>query len=233
MAVVPSDHVIDDPEGFRETVRRAVPPALEGRLVTIGIPPDRPATGYGYLHTGRCRKGEVCTVDTFREKPDLKTAERYLDSGEYLWNAGMFIWRADTILEQFRIHLPQLARNLESLGAEPRPDPAAYGTLESVSIDFGVMEKAGDVAAVPALFEWNDIGDWPSSRVCGVGCGEVLAYGSSDVTVWNREKLTVLLGVSGISVVETDDVTLVMSDEYAQELREVVRDLEDRRPDLV
>jgi mannose-1-phosphate guanylyltransferase/mannose-1-phosphate guanylyltransferase/mannose-6-phosphate isomerase len=232
MVVVPSDHVIDDPQGFRETVRIAAGPAMEGKLVTIGIPPDRPATGYGYLHTGDCVPGEVCSVRDFREKPDLATATRYIESGEYLWNAGMFIWRADVIMEQIRIHLPGLAGGLSSLEHGTRPDAGLYGSLESVSIDFGVMEKAGGVVAVPALFGWNDIGDWPSARRCGVSSGDVMSYDSQDFTVWNRGKLTVLLGVSGISVVETDRVTLVMSDRYAQKLRDVVRDMEDDHPEL-
>jgi mannose-1-phosphate guanylyltransferase len=233
MAVVPSDHVIDDPAGFRETVRIASAPAMEGKLVTIGIPPDSPATGYGYLHTGACSPGVVCNVRAFREKPDLETATRYLESREYLWNAGMFIWRADVIMKQISAHLPELARGLSFIEPGTRPDTGTFGSLESVSIDFGVMEKAGDVVAVPALFGWNDIGDWPSARRCGVGRGEVLSFDSENTTVWNEGKLTVLLGVSGISVVETEGVTLVMSDEYSQRLKEVVDEMEDLHPELL
>lgn len=233
MVVVPSDHVIDDAEGFRETVRIAAGPAAEGRLVTIGIPPDRPATGYGYLHTGSCRPGEVCEVRSFREKPDLGTAAGYLSSGEYLWNAGMFIWRADVIMDMIRKHLPVTARGLDALGRGTGPDRSGYEALESISIDYGVMERADDVAVVPALFEWNDVGDWPSARRCGIGRGRVLARDSGEYTVWNGGRLTVLLGVSGISVVETDEVTLVMSDEYAQELKDIVAEMEREDPELV
>ncbi|MBN2587504.1 MAG: mannose-1-phosphate guanylyltransferase [Candidatus Fermentibacteraceae bacterium] len=233
MIVVPSDHVIDNPEGFRETVRIAAGPAMEGKLVTIGIPPDRPATGYGYLQTGKCRPGEACRVRAFREKPDLETALRYLASGDYLWNAGMFIWKADVIMEQIRLHLPELARGLSRMGPGTRPDIGAYGSLESLSIDFGLMEKADDVVAVPALFEWNDIGDWPSARRCGVGRGEVLLYDSADTTVWNQGRLTILLGIRGISIVQTDRVTLVMSDEYSQRLKDIVDGMEDIHPELL
>lgn len=233
MVVVPSDHVIDSPEGFRETVRLAAVPAADGRLVTIGVPPDRPATGYGYLHTGRPCGGDVRRVLSFTEKPDSAAASRYLASGEYLWNAGMFIWQPEVIMEEISTHLPRLARDLEGLGRVTSPDPEVYGSLEPVSVDYGIMEKAEGVVVVPARFEWNDIGDWPSARECGVGRGEVLSMDSANTTVWNPGKLTVLMGLSGISVVETDRVTLVMSDEYSQRLREIVAELEKSDPELV
>ncbi|MFO8183478.1 MAG: mannose-1-phosphate guanylyltransferase [Candidatus Aegiribacteria sp.] len=233
MVVVPSDHVIDSPEGFRETVRLAAGPAAEGRLVTIGIPPDRPATGFGYLHAGRPCGDDVSRVISFTEKPDSATASRYLASGEYLWNAGMFIWRPDEIMNEISAHLPRLARGLQGLGKETTPDPEVYCSLESVSVDYGIMEKAEDVVVVPARFGWNDIGDWPSARECGVGRGEVLSMDSGNTTVWNPGKLTVLMGLSNVSVVETEKVTLVMSDEYSQRLREIVAELEKSDPDLV
>ncbi|OPL18999.1 MAG: hypothetical protein AVO35_03475 [Candidatus Aegiribacteria sp. MLS_C] len=232
MAVVPSDHVIDSPEGFRETLRIAEGPAERGSLVTIGIPPDRPATGYGYLHTGDCSPGKVCSVLAFREKPDLETASEYIASGEYLWNAGMFIWKADVILDAISRHLPGLAAGLSAMGSGNPPEMDEYASLEAVSIDYGVMEKAGDVSAVPALFGWNDIGDWPSARMCGVGKGEVMCFDSGECTVWNDGRLTVLLGVSNISVVQSGGVTLVMSDDHAQELREVVARMEKEHPEL-
>lgn len=232
MAVVPSDHVIDDPEGFRETLRIATGPAAGGSLVTIGITPDRPATGYGYLHTGECNPGKVCRVLSFREKPDLDTAAAYLSSGEYLWNAGMFIWRAEVILEAISRHLPGLAAGLSAMGNGNPPGIDEYSSLEAVSIDYGVMEKAERVSAVPALFGWNDIGDWPSARRCGVGRGEVSFFDSSDCTVWNDGRLTVLLGVRNISVVQSGGVTLVMSDDHAQDLREVVAEIEKEHPEL-
>lgn len=233
MAVVPSDHVIDSPEGFRATMSRAAGPAASGSLVTAGIRPDRPATGYGYIETGEPIVEGVMRVLSFREKPDRKTASEYIETGRYLWNAGMFVWRADVIADRIREYLPDLARGLSGLGPGPRPDPGAYAALPAVSIDCGVMEKANDVAVVPALFDWNDIGDWPSARRSGVGRGEVAAFDSHSCTVWNEDRLTVLLGVENISVVETDSVTLVMSDRCAQELGRVVAEMEKKRPELV
>ena len=233
MVVVPSDHVIDDPEGFRNTLLRAAQPAIDGKLVTIGIPPDRPATGYGYLEKGKSLSEGVFEVLSFREKPDLETASEYYSGGRYFWNAGMFIWRADVIMEEIARHLPELSGELLQLGPGTCPDPEQYDALQSISIDYGVMENADNVVVVPARFGWNDIGDWPSARRCGVGRGEVLAIGSGNNIVWNQGKLTVLLGVSDISVVETDSVTLIMSDEYSQKLRKVVAELEDKKPDLM
>ncbi|MCD4775327.1 MAG: NTP transferase domain-containing protein [Candidatus Aegiribacteria sp.] len=233
MVVVPSDHVIDNPDGFRNTLLKAAIPAADGKLVTIGVTPDRPATGYGYLEKGKCHSEGIYDVSSFREKPNLEEAEEYLENGDYFWNAGMFIWRADVIMKEIARYLPELSEGLRKLGTGTCPDQVRYDSLQSVSIDFGVMEKADNVVSVPAQFGWNDIGDWPSARRCGVGRGEVLAMDSVNTTVWNDGKLTVLLGVSDVSVVETDSVTLIMSDEYSQKLREVVADLEDTKPDLV
>jgi len=226
MAVVPSDHVIDDPAGFRNTLLKAALPANNGKLVTIGITPDRPATGYGYLEKGKDLGDGIHEVSAFREKPDLTEAEEYIESGNYLWNAGMFVWRADVILDEIAEYLPGLSDGLLELEAGTCPDAEQYDSLQSVSIDYGVMEKAHNVVMVPAEFGWSDIGDWPSARRCSVGRGEVFAVDSGNTTVWNDGKLTVLLGVSNISVVETDSVTLVMSDEYAQKLKDVVAEFE-------
>ncbi|MBD3276786.1 MAG: mannose-1-phosphate guanylyltransferase, partial [Candidatus Aegiribacteria sp.] len=192
-----------------------------------------PATGYGYLEIGKSEDGVVHRVLSFREKPDRSTAEKYLKSGNYLWNAGMFVWRADVIMREISSHIPRLFEGLKKLGDTLQPGSELYGTLPSISIDYGVMEKAENVCAVPAEFGWTDVGDWPSARKCGIGRGSVMKMDSLHSTVWNPDKLTVLLGVSNISVVETDSATLVMSDDYAQKLKEMVKMLEKERPDLV
>lgn len=233
MVVVPSDHVIDSTKGFRNTILKASELAAEGKLVTIGITPDHPATGYGYLEKGKSYGEGVYAVSSFREKPSHETAAEYLSTGRYFWNAGMFVWRADVIMKEIARFLPGLSEGLLKLGSGTCPDPGKYGSLQSISIDYGVMEKADNVVMVPAQFGWNDIGDWPSARKCGVGRGEVLAIDSENTTVWNGEKLTVLLGVSNVSVVETDSVTLIMNDEYSQKLREVVAEMEKEKPYLV
>ncbi len=233
MAVVPSDHVVDNPEGFRETLSIAAEPAMDGMLVTVGIPPDHPATGYGYLEQGQEIGKNVYRVSAFREKPDLDTAKKYVASNRFFWNAGMFIWRADTILKEISQHLPDLAEGLEKLDSDTEPEMSLYNSLPSISIDYGVMEKAGNVVMVPARFGWNDIGDWPTARKCDVAKGKVISVDSENTTVWNDGKLTVLMGLKNVSVVETDSVTLVMSDEYSQKLKDVVAKLEKEQPDLV
>jgi mannose-1-phosphate guanylyltransferase len=233
MAVVPSDHIVEPVEGFRETLRTAAAPASEGHLMTIGIPPDRPSPAYGYLMAGRELFPGVYGVQAFREKPDEETARGYLAAGGFYWNAGIFLWRVDRILEEISLHLPTLAEGLAGIGDSLSPDAATYGALPSVSIDYGVMEKARGVAMVPARFSWSDVGDWPSARRCGVGRGRVLEVDSENCTVWNEGRLTVLMGLKGVSVVETPSVTLVMSDEYSQELRKVVAGLEEEQPELV
>jgi len=233
MLVIPSDHRVEDAEGFAATVRTALPAAMEGWLTTIGIPPDRPATGYGYLRRGSSIGEGVWQVEVFREKPDLRTAREYLESGDYLWNAGMFLWRVDTILESLRRHLPEVARAAEDLASETAPSLEDYGGIRSISIDYGVMERAERVAMVEAGFDWDDVGDWIAARRVGAGRGRTMEVESGDCTVWNPGRLTVLLGVESLSVVETDRATLVMSDSYAQKLKEVVARLEREEPDLV
>ncbi len=195
--------------------------------------PEGPSTAYGYLQKGESLSGGGNRVSSFREKPDHATAIRFLEEGDYLWNAGMFVWRVDRILQEIRLLLPDLYDRLDTLSREVEPSSEDYLSLPSISIDNGIMERSEDVAMVPAGFGWNDIGDWPSARKCGIGSDRVLPLDSDDYTVWNPGRLTVLLGVSGVSIVQTDAVTLVMDDRYSQKLREIVARLEEEEPDLV
>ncbi|MDM7992780.1 MAG: mannose-1-phosphate guanylyltransferase [Candidatus Fermentibacter sp.] len=232
MSVLPSDHVIPDPGGFAESIEAALRPAGDGWLVTIGIRPDRPATGYGYLESGG-DAGGFHRVLRFVEKPSLERAEAFVAGGRHFWNAGMFVWKAGRILEEIGLHMPGLAAGLAALEPGVRPSPGAYGALPSVSIDVGVMEKAERVAMIPASFRWDDVGDWPAARRVGASRGELLSVGGGDCTVWAPGRLVVVMGLSGLSVVESDGVLLVMADSSAQSLKEVVSRLERERPDLV
>lgn len=232
MAVLPSDHVIPDPGGFVESVEAALRPAGDGWLVAIGIRPDRPATGYGYLESGGDDAG-FNRVVRFTEKPSLETAEAFVADGRHFWNAGMFVWKAGRILEEIGLHLPGLAAGLAMLEPGVRQPSCAYSSLPSVSIDVGVMEKAGRVAMIPASFRWDDVGDWPAARRVGASRGDLLSVGGGECTVWAPGRLVVVMGLSGVSVVESDGVLLVMSDSSAQSLKEVVSRLELERPDLV
>ncbi|NLP06394.1 mannose-1-phosphate guanylyltransferase [Candidatus Fermentibacteria bacterium] len=232
MAVLPSDHAVSPPEGFRETLLDACRAADAGWLCTVGVKPDRPATGYGYLEAGGTGDGFM-VVSSFREKPDSETAEAFLAGGRHYWNAGIFVWRVETILDEIRRHLPELSDGLKNLGRTTKASTGLYARLPSISIDYGVMEKASRVAMVPARFSWDDVGDWPALRRSGACRGEALLIGSSDCTVWNPGGLTVLMGLERVSVVNSNGVVLVMSDDYAQKLRDVVTGLERDRPELV
>lgn len=232
MAVLPSDHAISPAEGLRETLLDAGRAADAGWLCTIGVKPDRPATGYGYLEIGGTGDGFM-VVSSFREKPDAGTAEAFVAGGRHYWNAGLFVWKVRVILEEIRRHLPELSDGLEGLGRTTEAPAALYSRLPSVSIDYGVMEKASRVAMVPARFSWDDVGDWPALRRRGACRGDALFFDSADCTVWNPGGLTVLLGLERVSVVSSNGVLLVMSDDYAQKLRDVVSELERERPELV
>jgi mannose-1-phosphate guanylyltransferase len=233
MLVVPSDHSVKDRSGFESTVRVAVGAAESGYLTTIGIPPTRPATGYGYLKRGKRITEGVWEVAEFREKPDLPTARGYLERGCYFWNAGMFVWKVGEILDSLRAHLPDVAEGVSELANVTSPSGDRYEALPSVSIDYGVMEKASNVAMVEASFGWDDVGDWPAMRRVGVQKGDAVLRDSENCTVYGPGRLTVLLGMSGCSVIHSGGVTLVMSDEHAQDLKKLVSRLEEERPDLV
>jgi len=172
MVVLPADHVIRNVKKFQEVLSVCIEAAQhDNALLTIGIEPTHPATGYGYI---QYRVGDDMTdggphifpVKTFAEKPDTATAERFIDSGDFLWNSGIFVWRADSILMAVKKHLPDVAEAFSSLGAALGTDNEidatnnAFSNCPSISIDYGVMERAGNTLVVPASFDWSDVGDW-------------------------------------------------------------------------
>ena len=166
MLVLPADHFIKNEKSFLATVRRGVRGASDGELVTIGIQPTRPDTGYGYIRRGSGIGGDLYRVEQFVEKPDIETAEQYLAAGDYYWNSGIFIWKAEAILREIKAHMPALYRGLiridKALGTkrEERVVREVYDSFESVSIDYGVMEQSKRVLMVPGDFEWSDVGSW-------------------------------------------------------------------------
>jgi mannose-1-phosphate guanylyltransferase len=167
MVVMPSDHLIADLDAFRQTLSKAVARARRGGLGTIGIPPTSPATGFGYLRLAKGReRAEPVRVEQFVEKPDRARAEKYIASGRYVWNSGIFVWRVKAFLEAAARHLPQVCEPLAEL-CKVVDTPAfafhvhqVFRHIESISVDYGIMEKAEDVWAVPATFSWNDLGSW-------------------------------------------------------------------------
>ncbi len=243
LLVLPSDHHVADPAAMRAALAKGVEGATEGRLVTIGISPTRPETGFGYLLRGReLAPGSppLCEVVRFVEKPDLERAKSYLASGDYLWNAGIFLFRADRILDEIERHLPDARAPLALL--RQAAGTASFDTvlaeqfpkMPATSIDFGVMERAEHVALVPGAFGWSDVGSFPAlpevrslDAAGNVVEGEVFQHGVSDsVLLAQGGRPVAVVGLSGVVVVDTGDALLVCSKERAQEVREVVALLE-------
>lgn len=253
MVVLPADHVIRNVRQFQSVLRVAIAKAQEpGALVTIGITPTHPETGYGYVQfDGASDEApdvlRAFPVRTFAEKPDLATAERFLDSGDFLWNSGMFIWKAATILDQLRRHLPAAYEAFAPLrAATPAPDAdadaeavmAAYQQSPHISIDYGVMERADRVFVVPGSFGWSDVGDWRAvyelshkDEHGNALQGNALLHDSSRCLVQADGRLVVLIGIHDTVVVDTRDAVLVCNRENAQQVKNIVDYLHAHRLD--
>ena len=239
MAVLPADHVIGNVEQYHKTLDVAYTTARErNALVTIGIEPTYPATGYGYIQYNGTQDEEgnlrAHPVRTFAEKPDQSTAERFIDAGDFLWNSGMFIWRADTILNQIETHLPDAYEAFgpvrEATGEVDRDTlTQAFQNSPRISIDYGVMEQADTVYVVPGTFDWNDVGDWRAvydlsdkDEHGNVIEGNVIMQDSSRCYVQTEDRLVVLVGMHDKVVVDTGDAVLVCDRESAQQVKQVV-----------
>jgi mannose-1-phosphate guanylyltransferase len=243
-AVLPSDHLIAPALTFCSALERAL--EIAGHtdlLLTFGIAPTRPETGYGYIEAGPelANAAPARTVVAFAEKPDRATAQRYLSGGRHLWNSGMFVWRAGVVLAGLRQHLPQAVEPLVGVARAGAPGTArfeaalktAYGDLPSISIDYALMERAANVAVLPAAFEWNDVGHWiamrdlwPRDSAGNAARGRVLALDSGGCIVYGPDRLTALVGIKDLIVVHTPDVTLVCSADRAQDVRRLIEELE-------
>jgi mannose-1-phosphate guanylyltransferase len=247
MLVLPADHLIQDVDGFQEAARLAVEAAREpGVLVTMGIRPAHPATGFGYIEfAGESKDGEEPAgsydVLSFKEKPGIETAQRFVESGRYLWNSGMFAWRVDTIIDELSANLPEVA---EAFGRIPstedvdQPDAVkqAFEGSPNVSIDFGVMEKARHVKVVPCEVGWNDVGDWQAAYSlsekdgdANVSRGEVSVIDSRGCLAYSSTRRVVLLGVEDLVVVEAGDAVLVCARGMTQRVKEAANLVEGRK----
>ena len=169
LVITPSDAYVENVEEYRRIMSEALNfTAEDRRIVTIGIKPTRPETGYGYIAAGECTAGEILKVDSFREKPDLQTARQYLEAGNYLWNAGIFVWNVETIVQSLRHFTPELASKMDQMAEafytpeEPARVAEIFPTCEKISIDYAVMEKADYIYTFPADFGWSDVGTWGS-----------------------------------------------------------------------
>ena len=246
MAALPADHIITRPDRFRQVLRAAVALAAEGHIVTLGITPSYPATGYGYIERGEpLGTWEGLTayrLVRFTEKPDKATAERFLQSGRYSWNSGMFIWRADRVLEEIQRHMPDLHAGLMRIAAalgtpeERRVLEEVWPSLPKESIDYGIMEHVTDGAVIPADIGWNDVGSWeavyqeyPKDGEGNAVEGEVLLIDARDNLVLSEKRLIAVVGVENLVVVETEDALLICPRDRAQDVRRVVQTLEAQR----
>lgn len=244
-AMLPADHVIHDVAGFRRVVLQAFEAAEAGEvLVTIGIQPDHPATGYGYIEKGP-QAGEsggrpVFAVERFKEKPDLETARGYVASGRYYWNAGMFFWQVPVISACFERFTPDLWSALRAIdqGLAAGEDLDAllavhYSELQKISVDFAIMERADNVRVVESDFDWDDVGAWPAvarhfpkDESGNVARGEiVIQQGSGNIVMAEPGHTVALIGVDNLIVVQTGDATLVCSKDRSEEIKNLVKEL--------
>ena len=236
MAVFPADHFIRDRAGLLQALDLGAAWAQAGYLVTFGIPPTRPETGYGYIKQGPPLDGQggAYRVGRFIEKPPLARAREFLLEGGYSWNSGIFLFRRDVLLEAFSRYLPDVYRELTRLGAQDHPPPLeeVYQHLPSISLDHGILEKAENVAVVPVEMGWNDVGTWealhelfPRDDRDNVVLGRVIDQGSRECVFFAQNRLVATIGLTKTIVVDTPDATLVCHRDRAQEVKDLVSEL--------
>lgn len=246
MAVLPADHLIGKEQEFRTAIQTAVQTVSQREcLLTFGIVPNRPETGYGYIKLGddqlTVNSTKVHSVERFVEKPDLETANGYVASGEYMWNSGMFLWKVDHIIQAFDRHLPEMSRAMRSLqDAFGTPNESerireTYEQIEPVSIDYAIMEKASNVLCLPIDVDWNDVGSWvsleevwESDKAGNAGLGDVVVLDSANCIVSSTRKLTALVGVEDLIVVDTPDALLICKKDRAQDVKKLQEILKER-----
>lgn len=227
VAIFPTDHHISDVAGFARSVRTARDAARGGALVCLGVRPDRPATGYGYVRCARRpRPGQPVEVRQFVEKPDAARARRFIRSGHYCWNAGMFVWRAQRFLDELRRTAPAIHRGVM---AHVGGDSKAWARVPRRSVDYAVMEHARDVRLVPLESDWSDVGSWDAvarARERGAAPdGPHLCVDSPGSVVFGESRPVVVVDVPGVVVVDTPDALLVVSRASSEKVKTAVETL--------
>lgn len=240
MIVLPSDHLIKHNDIFADTFEDACAIAEQGNnLITVGITPNYPETGYGYIkYNKEQKKGNGFTVEQFVEKPDLETAKSYLADGSYLWNSGMFTWKVSTILSCFEKYMPETYKGLmhikDAVGTaqEDAVLEKEFPGLESQSVDYGIMEKADDIYILPGNFGWDDVGSWlavgrikKADENNNVINGNVVAVNTSNCVLEGSDKLIATVGLRDMVVVDTKDAILISTKENAGEIKQVLAKL--------
>lgn len=240
MMVLPSDHLIKYNQMFLNALKDGCSIAEKGKnLVTIGITPDYPETGYGYIKfLPQQADGNAYAVDRFVEKPDMETAKEYLESEEYLWNSGMFIWKVSTILDNMKSMLPDLHQGLlniaEAIGTDKQEMvlEKVFPELESVSIDYGVMEKAENIFILPGVFGWDDVGSWlaveriqKANESGNVVTGNIITINSKNNIIQGGKKLIAAVGLENLIIVDTEDATLICDKGSTPDIKLVLENL--------
>lgn len=234
IAVLPADHRVGDPESFRATLEQAARAVeREDRVMTLGVTPRWAETGYGYLELEpEAGEGGLRRLRRFVEKPTAEKAEEFVRAGNYLWNAGIFVFRGTTFLSVLERLQPELSRGLEEIAAAPGRLGELYGRLPADSIDYAVMEKLDEISTLPLDCGWSDLGSWsaldeilPRDEAGNTGRGDALAIESRDNLLFSDAGTIAVLGVEGLVVVRTGDTVLVMPKERSQEVRKIVTEL--------
>lgn len=239
MLVMPSDHMIEGVSAFKTAVAAAMPLCAQGQLVTFGVMPERPETGFGYLKQGEKIDGSCgYRVGHFAEKPDLATAQQYLAEGDYLWNAGIFAWQSKDILAALKQYTPKLFESAEicwkQVNRGTHFDEEMFRQIPSIAIDYAVMEQAKNVAMIPANFGWNDIGSWNSlgdltapdaqgNRVQG----EALLHDVTNTYIHSTQRLVAAVGLNNLVIAETPDAILVADKNRSQDVKHIYQKLKD------
>ena len=243
MVVLPADHIIKGEAQFRAHLEVAIQAAQNGKLITFGIQPTHPDTGFGYIKVkSQHSDSQVCEVARFTEKPNLETAAKFLKEGGYYWNSGMFVWRASVILEEIKQHLPEVYKIVQAIVAESRAGTTfqvavekQFASMPSISIDYGVLEKSDRVSLIPCDIGWNDVGSWQAVHEISEKDengnslqGNVIALGCKNNLIRAEKRLVAAIGVEDLCIIETTDAVLISKSDQTQRVREVVEALNDK-----
>lgn len=240
MLVLPSDHLIKQKTLFVQSLRNACQVAEENsNLVTIGIPPDYPETGYGYIRFDENSSiGQAYRAAKFVEKPNLDTAKMYFESGQYLWNSGMFVWKLSSILDKLQQHMPETYEGLRKIqkafGTEHEQSVLKdeFAKMRSISIDYGILEHADDIYTLPGSFGWDDVGSWlalerinPTNEFGNVMNGNLITVETKNCILQGGTKLIAAVGVQNLIVVDTPDAILICQKENVDDIKKVLENL--------
>ena len=240
LLILSADHVIQDIEVFHQAINIASNQAQEGKLATFGIVPTDANTGYGYIKSSKDNINGTYKVEKFVEKPDLKTAQSYLEQGNYLWNSGMFMFKATTLVDELTIHSPDIVKSVGNAIDNAtqdldfiRLDKQAFESSPSDSIDYALMEKSNNVVVVPLDAQWNDIGAWPALHNIGIKDknnnvfkGDVITQDTTNTYINANHHMVATIGVDNLIIVDTPDATFIATQDKAQEVKSIVESLQ-------